>query len=136
MATRPASDTGTPPAPRRETGPHSAQLDLFAEPPQAVAVPAPPPPAVRAPAAPPTAPALQLPPGARWHEVVAEGQRIRFVLQRSRRRTIGFLIGDDGLRVTAPRWSAWPRSTARSARRRAGSCPSCTNGSCAGNAWR
>jgi len=104
MATRPASDTGTPPAPRRETGPHSAQLDLFAEPPQAVAVPAPPPPAVRAPAAPPTAPALQLPPGARWHEVVAEGQRIRFVLQRSRRRTIGFLIGDDGLRVTAPRW--------------------------------
>lgn len=105
MATRPASDTGTPPAPRREAGSHSAQLDLFAEPPQAVAVPAAPPPVVRAPAAPPpSAPAIQLPPGARWHEVVAEGQRIRFVLQRSRRRTIGFLIGDDGLRVTAPRW--------------------------------
>lgn len=54
------------------------------------------------PAAP--APALQLAPGARWREVVAEGQTIRFVLQRSRRRTIGFLVGDDGLRVTAPRW--------------------------------
>ncbi|VCU72087.1 hypothetical protein PIGHUM_04183 [Pigmentiphaga humi] len=33
-----------------------------------------------------------------------EGQPIRFVLQRSRRRTIGFLVSDDGLRVTAPRW--------------------------------
>ncbi|MDX3904536.1 MAG: SprT family zinc-dependent metalloprotease [Pigmentiphaga sp.] len=49
-------------------------------------------------------PPLELPPGARWREVVAEGQLIRFVLQRSRRRTIGFLVGDDGLRVTAPRW--------------------------------
>lgn len=29
---------------------------------------------------------------------------IDYALQRSRRRTIGFLIDDDGLRITAPRW--------------------------------
>ena len=29
---------------------------------------------------------------------------LEFTLQRSKRRTIGFLIDDDGLRVTAPRW--------------------------------
>ncbi len=58
------------------------------------------------PAAPPPAPAVEqvLPPGARWPEVMAEGRTIRFVLQRSRRRTIGFVVSDDGLRVTAPRW--------------------------------
>ena len=71
------------------------KLDLFAQDsgPQASAP---------APAA--TVPELQLPPGARWREIVIEGELVRFVLQRSRRRTIGFLIGDDGLRVTAPRW--------------------------------
>jgi predicted metal-dependent hydrolase len=29
---------------------------------------------------------------------------LEFTLQRSKRRTIGFLIDEDGLRVTAPRW--------------------------------
>jgi hypothetical protein len=32
------------------------------------------------------------------------GQQIDYTLQRSTRRTIGFVIGDSGLRVTAPRW--------------------------------
>jgi len=45
-----------------------------------------------------------LPPGARWREVVTEQQTIGFVLLRSRRRSIGFVITDDGLRVTAPNW--------------------------------
>ena len=45
-----------------------------------------------------------LPMGARWREVACEQQSIGFVLLRSRRRTIGFLITDDGLRVTAPNW--------------------------------
>ena len=31
-------------------------------------------------------------------------QPIGFVLLRSRRRSIGFVITDDGLRVTAPNW--------------------------------
>jgi len=45
-----------------------------------------------------------LPPGARWREVPTEQQPIGFVLLRSRRRSIGFVITDDGLRVTAPNW--------------------------------
>ena len=45
-----------------------------------------------------------LPPGARWREVATEQQTIGFVLQRSRRRSIGFVVTDDGLRVTAPNW--------------------------------
>jgi len=45
-----------------------------------------------------------LPQGARWREVATEQQTIGFVLLRSRRRSIGFVIADDGLRVTAPNW--------------------------------
>jgi len=45
-----------------------------------------------------------LPPGARWRVVGTDQQDIGFVLQRSRRRSIGFVVGDDGLRVTAPNW--------------------------------
>ncbi|GAA4340795.1 SprT family zinc-dependent metalloprotease [Pigmentiphaga soli] len=91
-ARRPARD----PAAAAAAGAGSAQLELTFE--------APPPEAhgLAAPAADPRT--VELPPGARWREVVADGQRIRFVLQRSRRRTIGFMIADDGLRVTAPRW--------------------------------
>lgn len=37
-------------------------------------------------------------------QVAVDEHVITFVLRRSRRRTIGFLINDDGLRVTAPRW--------------------------------
>lgn len=46
----------------------------------------------------------QLPEGARWREVETPQQTIGFVLQRSRRRSIGFVIADDGLRITAPNW--------------------------------
>ncbi len=45
-----------------------------------------------------------LPPGARRREVATPQQPIGFVLLRSRRRSIGFVIADDGLRVTAPNW--------------------------------
>jgi predicted metal-dependent hydrolase len=45
-----------------------------------------------------------LPEGARWREVETPQQTIGFVLQRSRRRSIGFVIADDGLRITAPNW--------------------------------
>ena len=40
----------------------------------------------------------------RWREVNTDEQPIGFVLLRSRRRSIGFVITDDGLRVTAPNW--------------------------------
>lgn len=46
-----------------------------------------------------------LPDGARWRTVNTPLQPISFVLQRSRRRSIGFVIDDMGLRVTAPHWS-------------------------------
>jgi len=45
-----------------------------------------------------------LPAGARWRVVNTTQQAIGFVLRRSRRRSIGFTIDDDGLRVTAPVW--------------------------------
>lgn len=50
----------------------------------------------------PTPPTL--PPGARWREVQTEAQVIGFVLRRSRRKSIGLIINDDGLQVTAPNW--------------------------------
>jgi predicted metal-dependent hydrolase len=45
-----------------------------------------------------------LSPGARWRTVRVGTEVIGFVLLRSKRRSIGFMIGDEGLRVTAPRW--------------------------------
>jgi len=57
-----------------------------------------PPPAEARPATPPCAPA----PGLR-STCLCE-QTVHYELRRSRRRTIGFVIDDRGLRVTAPRW--------------------------------
>ncbi|HEY9280818.1 MAG TPA: SprT family zinc-dependent metalloprotease [Eoetvoesiella sp.] len=45
-----------------------------------------------------------LPVGARWREVLTDTQPIGFVLRRSRRKSIGLVINDDGLQVTAPGW--------------------------------
>lgn len=45
-----------------------------------------------------------LPEGARWRIVQHAGHAIGFVLTRSRRRSIGFTIGDEGLKVSAPNW--------------------------------
>ena len=52
----------------------------------------------------PTPPPATLPANARWRTVGTPQQEIGFVLLRSRRRSIGFVITDDGLRVTAPSW--------------------------------
>ncbi|HUH88330.1 MAG TPA: SprT family zinc-dependent metalloprotease [Pusillimonas sp.] len=46
-----------------------------------------------------------LPPGARWREVQTQAQIIGFVLRRSRRKSIGLVVNDDGLQVTAPNWA-------------------------------
>ena len=87
----------------------NGQLELlFAEP----AAPAPrapeAAPLLTTPAAPPATVATPRPDvrpaGARWREVATEQQTIGFVLLRSRRRSIGFVVADDGLRVTAPNW--------------------------------
>lgn len=45
-----------------------------------------------------------LPDNARWREVQSQQQTIGYVLQRSRRKSIGLTINDDGLQVTAPTW--------------------------------
>jgi len=37
-------------------------------------------------------------------ELVVDGRRIAFLFARSRRRSIGFLIGAEGLSVRAPKW--------------------------------
>ncbi|MCG2583479.1 YgjP-like metallopeptidase domain-containing protein [Massilia sp. TS11] len=42
-------------------------------------------------------------PAAPLRSVLLAGQQVDYLLQRSKRRTIGFTIDDDGLRVTAPR---------------------------------
>ena len=43
-------------------------------------------------------------PGTKTREISHLGQRIRFDVRRSRRRSIGLVIGDTGLRVSAPSW--------------------------------
>lgn len=45
-----------------------------------------------------------LPLNARWREVKTPQQTIGYVLQRSRRKSIGLTINDDGLQITAPNW--------------------------------
>ncbi|MDB5776402.1 MAG: metal-dependent hydrolase [Herbaspirillum sp.] len=50
------------------------------------------------PAPPPVAPG--------WRRLYVDEHMLDYVLQRSKRRSIGFLINDDGLRVTAPKWAA------------------------------
>jgi len=85
--------------------PSPQQLSLFDE--------AAPPPDVPAPAAPPVAAA---PPGApaappiefrhprSQREIVLGSHRVAYELRRSRRRSIGFVVGAEGLAVSAPRW--------------------------------
>ncbi|MFC5472625.1 M48 family metallopeptidase [Paraherbaspirillum soli] len=84
------------------------QLDLF-DAGTAASVPRtdqPTPAADRLPALPPAIPPLDkpvpLPPGMR--RLIIGEHVLDYTLLRSKRRSIGFLISDDGLRVTAPKW--------------------------------
>jgi len=45
-----------------------------------------------------------LAPDTKWRLVKHGDHTVGFVLLRSRRRSIGFVIGDEGLRITAPYW--------------------------------
>ena len=51
-------------------------------------------------------------------------QPVHYELRRSRRRTIGFVIDDRGLRVTAPRWVPMGEIERALQEKRAGSCAS------------
>lgn len=43
-------------------------------------------------------------PGSRKRQILIQDQVLEYELRRSKRRSIGFLIADEGLRITAPRW--------------------------------
>ena len=60
-------------------------------------------PAPRAESAPPPPPHLPRHPEA-TREIVLTGQFVAYHLRRGRRRSIGFVIGPEGLTVSAPRW--------------------------------
>lgn len=49
-------------------------------------------------------PANTDPAAPRKRRLQMDGHQLEYRLLRSKRRTIGFLIDDDGLRITAPRW--------------------------------
>ena len=50
------------------------------------------------------APVAPPPTGAGQRSVILEGQRVDYLLRRSRRRTLGFQIDERGLTVSAPTW--------------------------------
>lgn len=50
-----------------------------------------------------------LPHGARWREIDTPLQTIGFVVIRSRRKSIGLVVNDDGLQIRAPNWVTWPQ---------------------------
>ncbi len=73
---------------------HSMQLSLFDE--------APPPPALPAPAAAPAPSVFRHP---RSQRDIRFGEHVvAYELRRARRRSIGFVVGAEGLTVSAPRW--------------------------------
>jgi predicted metal-dependent hydrolase len=87
------------PAAMPDPAPAPQQLDLFDEP-SAVSAPA-----VSASAPPPLAAPLTLPaPPNAHHETWLTGYRIGYALRRARRRSIGLVVGPEGLVVSAPRW--------------------------------
>ncbi len=45
-----------------------------------------------------------LPAGVQWHHIVLDGHDIGYQLKRSRRRTVGLTINDNGLTVSIPSW--------------------------------
>ena len=92
------------------SGQHDAaqQLSLFDQPP--VAVPprqlrqAVPPAPAPAPAPQPPVPHFQHPRAGR--SIALAGHQVGYEFRRARRRSIGFVVGTDGLSVSAPRWVA------------------------------
>ncbi|HZW20260.1 YgjP-like metallopeptidase domain-containing protein, partial [Noviherbaspirillum sp.] len=95
----------TPPDPQQL----SLQLDFFSpDYSSRPAVDQPAPAAVPAPALPPAdAPELQPSPAAPQpgrRRVQVQDHLLEYRLQRSKRRSIGFVIDEDGLRITAPKW--------------------------------
>ena len=89
-------------------GPHDAaqQLSLFDQPPVAgpTATARHAEPAAPMPAPQPPVPHFQHPRAAR--SIALAGHQVGYEFRRARRRSIGFVVGTDGLSVSAPRWVA------------------------------
>jgi predicted metal-dependent hydrolase len=80
------------------------QLSLFDdEAPATLAPTSPAAPAAPRPAAPPAEPDGFRHPRAQ-RQIVIDGHAVAYALRRSRRRSIGFVVGAEGLAVSAPRW--------------------------------
>ena len=97
--------------PRRSAAPDPSQLSLFGEPPEAPAAPLASTsrlpvdtPAPSAPPAPTLAPAVMLRHPQATRESRLDGHLVGYALRRARRRSIGFVVGAEGLAVSAPRW--------------------------------
>lgn len=45
-----------------------------------------------------------LPPGTKWREIELGGRTLGYILRRSRRKTIGLSVQDEGLCIQAPNW--------------------------------
>jgi len=86
-------------------------LDLFGEPAPAARPDEPPSPPREALAAPPAVPLAEVLQPASWHHpranrlVRLRGCEVGYEFQRGKRRTIGLVVGAEGLSVRAPRWS-------------------------------
>jgi predicted metal-dependent hydrolase len=91
------------------------QLSLFDEAPPAARPPAPPPvpaaPGAAAaphagtpPATPPAPERVEFRHPRSYRELLLAGHAVAYELRRSRRRSIGFVVGTEGLSVSAPRW--------------------------------
>ena len=108
QAKPPAPAPGPAPAPAPVSLPAAAPLPVLVP----VPLPVPPPVPVARPAAPvvvpPSSPdSLQSHPGAN-RSILLQGQKVAYLLQRAKRRSIGFVVSEDGLVVRAPRWVTQP----------------------------
>lgn len=59
---------------------------------------------LRTPTLPDDAPVAHVVPVVRLRQILIQDEVLEYELRRSSRRSIGFLIADEGLRITAPRW--------------------------------
>ena len=90
------------PRARRTEPPQATQLSLFGETAPPVTPPRPPEPASTA--TPGTSAVGHYAHPRAQRETVLDGHRVAYELRRARRRSIGFVVGLDGLTVAAPRW--------------------------------
>ncbi|WP_445228308.1 M48 family metallopeptidase [Comamonas sp. MYb69] len=91
------------PAPAAAAPPRPVPVPMSAPPPAPVARPT----GLPIPAAPAAPASLQAHPAAN-RSILLQGQRVAYLLQRAKRRSIGFVVSEDGLVVRAPRWVTQP----------------------------